>query len=78
MNNQEVSVGRRGVDGSRDVPGAQASPSNSVWAWRLFRESHHIEVFYRNQTLAGANRVSSEVAMTFISCLLNEFGSGSA
>ena len=65
MNNQEVSVGRRGVDGSRDVPGAQAS-------------SHHIEVFYRNQTLAGANRVSSEVAMTFISCLLNEFGSGSA
>lgn len=47
-------------------------------AWHLFRESHHIQVFYRNQTVASANRVSTEVAANFISYLLNEFGSGSA
>lgn len=48
--------------------------SSPVWARRLLRESLHVDVFYRNQTLAGPNRVSTEVAMNFISCLLNAFG----
>lgn len=45
--------------------------SSPVWAWHLFRESHYIDVFYRNQTLAGANRVSTEVAMNFTLYLLS-------
>lgn len=62
VRSQQVSVGRCGVGGRRRCSRCPASPRTVLSARRFFRESQHVDVFHRNQTVAAANRVSTEVA----------------